>query len=50
MGSDNANSTYKVPMRKIRADHCAVPVKRANALKRLVTEFHWDGEKGLVNA
>jgi hypothetical protein len=37
-------------LRKIRVDHCVIPVKRANALKRLVTEFHWDREEGLINA
>jgi len=49
-GLRQRNSTYNVPVRKIRVDHCVIPVKRANALKRFVTDFHWDGEEGLVNA
>jgi hypothetical protein len=51
MASDSAiQRITNVPIRKIRVDHCVIPVKQANALKRLVTEFHWGGEEGLVNA
>jgi hypothetical protein len=49
-GLRQRNSTYNMPIRKICVHHCVIPVKRANALKRLVTEFHWDGEEGLINA
>ena len=48
-GLRQRNLTYNVPIRKIRVDHCVIPGKRANALKRLVTEFHWDGEENLIN-
>jgi hypothetical protein len=49
-GLRQRSSTYNVPIRKICVDHSVIPVKRANALKRLVTDFHWDGEEGLINA
>jgi hypothetical protein len=49
-GLRQRDSTYNVPIRNIRVDHCVIPVKRANALKRLVTDFHWDGEEGLIDA
>lgn len=49
-GLRQRSSTYNVPVRKIRVDHCVISVKRANAMKRLVTDFHWDGEEGLINA
>jgi F-box-like len=49
-GLRQRNSTYNLPIMYIRVDHCVIPVKRANALKRLVPEFHWDGEEGLINA
>jgi hypothetical protein len=48
-GLRQRNSTYNVPIRKIRVDRCVIPLRRANALERLVTEFHWDGEEGLIN-
>jgi hypothetical protein len=43
-------STHNVPIKKMRVDHCVITVKRANALKKLVKEFCWDGEEGLLNA
>ncbi|KAF8498179.1 hypothetical protein F5888DRAFT_1693232 [Russula emetica] len=51
-GLRQRNSTYHMPIRKIHVDHCVIPVKRANALKKLVTEFRWDEEEGLpaINA
>jgi hypothetical protein len=38
------------PVRKIRVDRCVIPLRRANTLKKLVTEFRWDGEEGFMNA
>jgi hypothetical protein len=49
-GLRQRSSTYNVPVRKICVDRCVIPAKRASALKRLVTEFRWDGEEGLINA
>ena len=49
-GLRQRNSTYNVPITKIRVDRCVIPDKLANALKNLVTEFQWDGEEGLINA
>ena len=36
-------------VRKIRVDHCVIPLMQANALKKLMTEFRWDGKEGLIN-
>ncbi len=30
-------------------DSHIIPFKRANALERLVPEFRWDGDEGLIN-
>ena len=49
-GLRQRNSTYSVPVRKIRVDRCVVPFRRANTLKKLVREFRWDGEEGFMNA
>jgi hypothetical protein len=40
-------STYNVPVWKVRIDHCVILAKRANGLKKLVTDFRWDGEEGI---
>ena len=48
-GRRRRNSTYNVPMRELRVDHCVISVERANALKELVAEFHWDVEEELMN-
>ena len=49
-GLRQRNSTYDVPIKEIHVDRCVIPVMRVNALKRLVTEFHWDGEDGMTCA
>jgi hypothetical protein len=49
-GLRKRTSTYNVPIRKVCVDHCVIPVGRANALKKLVTDFRWDGEEGLIDA
>jgi hypothetical protein len=41
-------STYNVPIREVRVDHCIISVKRANDLKKLVPNFCWDGKPWLV--
>jgi hypothetical protein len=35
----------KAPLRMLRIKDCAISTRRANALKRLVKEFHWDGKE-----
>ena len=49
-GLRRRNTTYNVPIRELHVDHCVISAKQANALKKLVAEFHWDGEEGLMNA
>ena len=46
-GLRQRTSTYNVPIKKVCVDRCVIPANRANALKRLVTDFRWDGEEGL---
>ena len=49
-GLRQRNSTYGIPIKEIHVDHCVIPAMRADALRRLVTEFHWDGEDGMIFA
>ncbi|KAI0277173.1 hypothetical protein BGY98DRAFT_934577 [Russula aff. rugulosa BPL654] len=48
-GLRQRKSTYNVPIRKLRVDHCVFPAKRANNLEKLVKDFHWDGEEGSID-
>ena len=49
-GLRQRNLKYNMPIKEIHIDHCIIPAMRANALKRLVTGFHWDGDEGLISA
>ena len=37
---------YSVPLKMLSIVRCRISTKRANALKKLVREFHWDGVDG----
>ncbi|KAI0000805.1 hypothetical protein BJV74DRAFT_820806 [Russula compacta] len=38
---------YNVPLKRLSIDQCCISTNRANALKKLVREFHWDGDEGV---
>ena len=38
---------YNVPLKMLSIDRCCISSNRANALKNLVQEFHWDGDQGV---
>jgi hypothetical protein len=43
-GLRQRKASRKTPLRMLRIDDCAISTRRANALQKLVKEFHWDGK------
>jgi hypothetical protein len=42
-------AAYRVPLKVLRIDSCAISAKRAKALEKLVEKFHWDEKESFVD-
>ena len=48
-GLRQRKEAYKVPLKMLRIEKCAISARRTQALQKLVQKFHWDGIKSLVD-
>ena len=44
-GLQQRMAASKVPLAMLRIDDCVIGASRADALQKLVEEFHWDGKE-----